>query len=236
VPHKQAQSFIQNLRGSNCGVPLCHNFFFPENRMKALHTSRLNTPSVRPLRAFAAGNLEGRKGIAIALQAIFLAKKAGVRLEYHVTSQGPELAHLQRLSETLGLSDQVILGRRFDAGTYPSALATFDIVLLPSLRDGAGLSIMEAMLAGCVPIVADWCGPAEFVTSECGYKIAVTDPINMATEIAHILCMLDRDRQHVLAAGLLARDRIRFSYNERQFLNSMNSYYASAVRTAPFDS
>jgi glycosyltransferase involved in cell wall biosynthesis len=236
VPHQQAQSFIQNLRGSKSGVPICHNFFFPEARMNALHTTRLTTSALQPLRAFAAGNLEGRKGVAIALQAIFLAKKAGVRVEYHVTSRGPELAHLQRLSKRLQLTDQVILGERFVAADFAAALSSFDIVLLPSLRDGAGLSIMEAMLAGCVPIVADWCGPAEFVTSECGYKIAVTDPINMATEIAHILCMLDRDRQHVLAAGLLARDRIRFSYNERQFLNSMNSYYASAVRTAPFDS
>jgi glycosyltransferase involved in cell wall biosynthesis len=184
----------------------------------------MNKPN-RSLRAFAAGNLEGRKGVAIALQAIFLAKKAGVRIEYHVTSQGPELAHLQRLSETLGLSDQVILGRRFDAADFAAALATFDIVLLPSLRDGAGLSIMEAMLAGCVPIVADWCGPAEFVTPECGYKVPVTSPTNMATEIAHILHELDKDRNLLKVKGTLAEDRIRSAYNERQFLDFMSKMY-----------
>jgi glycosyltransferase involved in cell wall biosynthesis len=228
VPHKQAQSFIQNLRGSKSGVSLCHNFFFPETRMKALHAIRPATTPLRPLRAFAAGNLEGRKGVAIALQAIYLAKKAGVRVEYRVTSQGPELAHLQRLSETLGLSDQVILGRRFDASDYASALATFDIVLLPSLRDGAGLSIMEAMLAGCVPIVADWCGPAEFVTSDCGYKVAVTDPLNMATEIARILCDLDKDRTLLKTKGDAASTRIRSSYSEAQFLKSMNNFFIAA--------
>jgi len=229
VPHHQAQSFIQNLRGSKSGVVICHNFFFPEARMKALYTSRLSTPSVRPLRAFAAGNLEGRKGIAIALQAIFLAKKAGVRIEYQVTSQGPELAHLQRLSKKLQLTDQVILGERFHAADFAAALATFDIVLLPSLRDGAGLSIMEAMLAGCVPIVADWCGPAEFVTPDCGYKIAVTDPLNMATEIARILCDLDKDRTLLKTKGDAASARIRSSYSEEQFLKSMNNFFISAA-------
>jgi glycosyltransferase involved in cell wall biosynthesis len=233
VPHKQAQSFIQNLRGSNCGVPLCHNFFFPETRMRALHTSRLNTPSVRPLRAFAAGNLEGRKGIAIALQAIFLAKKAGVRIEYQVTSQGPELAHLQRLSKRLQLTDQVILGQRFHAADFAAALATFDIVLLPSLRDGAGLSIMEAMLAGCVPIVADWCGPAEFVTPECGYKVTVTDPIKMATEITRILCNLNADRSLLRVKGDAASTRIRSSYSEAQFLESMNKFFIAAASGVP---
>jgi glycosyltransferase involved in cell wall biosynthesis len=233
VPHKQAQSFIQNLRGSKNGVPICHNFFFPETRMNALHTNRPTATSLQPLRAFAAGNLEGRKGVAIALQAILLSKKAGVRVEYRVTSQGPELAHLQRLSETLGLSDQVILGRRFDADDYASALATFDIVLLPSLRDGAGLSIMEAMLAGCVPIVADWCGPAEFVTSECGFKVAVTDPKKMAIEIARILCLLDKDRALLRLKGDAASTRIRSSYNEAQFLESMNKFFISAISRVP---
>ncbi len=233
VPHQQAQSFIQNLRGSKNGVPICHNFFFPETRMNALHTTRLTTSALQPLRAFAAGNLEGRKGIAIALQAIFLAKKAGVRVEYQVTSRGPELAHLKHLSETLGLSDQVILGERFDAADFAAALATFDIVLLPSLRDGAGLSIMEAMLAGCVPIVADWCGPAEFVAPECGYKVTVTDPIKMATEIARILCILDADRSLLRVKGDAASTRIRSSYNETQFLECMNKLFVCTVSGTP---
>jgi glycosyltransferase involved in cell wall biosynthesis len=236
VPHQQAQSFIQNLRGSRNGVPVCHNFFFPETRMKALHANRLSTLPLRPLRAFAAGNLEGRKGIAIALQAIFFAKKAGVRVEYHVTSRGPELDHLQRLAKRLQLTDQVILGERFDVADFAAALATFDIVLLPSLRDGAGLSIMEAMLAGCVPIVADWCGPAEFVTPDCGYKIAVTNPLNMATEIARILCILDIDRSLLRVKGDAASTRIRSSYSEVQFLESMNKFFVSAISGATIPS
>lgn len=204
--------------------------------MNALQTTRFATSTPHPLRAFAAGNLEGRKGIAIALQAIFLAKKAGVRVEYHVTSQGPELAHLQRLSEKLGLLDQVILGERFEAADFAAALASFDIVLLPSLRDGAGLSIMEAMLAGCVPIVADWCGPAEFVTSACGYKVSVTNPINMATEIARTLCLLDKDRSLLRLKGVAASAQIRSSYSEAQFLESMNKFFISAISGAKLPS
>lgn len=233
VPHMQAHSFLSELRGTPQGVVLCHNWFFPDSRIADLRAKRPGNKPNRPLRAFAAGNLEGRKGVAIALQAIFLAKKAGVRVEYHVTSQGPELAHLQRLSEMLGLSDQVILGERFAATDFASALSTFDIVLLPSLRDGAGLSIMEAMLAGCVPIVADWCGPAEFVTPECGYKVAVTDPIKMATEIARILCVLDTDRSLLWVKGDAASTRIRSSYSESQFLESMNKFFISALSGVP---
>jgi glycosyltransferase involved in cell wall biosynthesis len=132
--------------------------------------------------------------VAIALQAIAEAKARGIRVEYQVTSRGPELEHLKKLARNLGISDQVILGERFEAEDFAEALGTFDICLVPSLRDGAGLSIMEAMLAGCVPIVADWCGPAEFVTEDCGFKVPVTNPKRMAQDLADILCLLDSDR------------------------------------------
>ena len=148
-----------------------------------------------------------------------------IRDSYHVTSLGPELNYLRKLSKKLGLMEQVILGERFEAGNFASALSSFDLCLLPSLRDGAGLSIMEAMLAGCVPIVADWCGPAEFVTKECGFKISVTDPSKMALAIAHILCSLDADREVITKMGKASRKRIQSYYNERQFLDSMRTVY-----------
>lgn len=233
VPHRQAWQFLQRLRGHEEGIFICHNFFFTEERIQWLRACRHVTPPDRPLRAFAAGNLEGRKGIAIALHSLFLAKSAGVRVEYQVTSLGPEFHHLLKLVRKLGLEDQVKLGQRFDSADYPAALGSFDLCLLPSLRDGAGLSIMEAMLAGCVPIVADWCGPAEFVTPECGFKITVGTPKKMAQEIARILCELHKNRPRVLQKGMLARERIVSSYNERQFLECMNDVYRRAVARLP---
>jgi glycosyltransferase involved in cell wall biosynthesis len=228
VPHHQACDFLSELRGRSEGVEVCHNFFFPDSRMDELKPKRINLETPRPLRAFGAGNLEGRKGVAIALQAIAEAKRRGVRVEYHVTSQGPELSHLKKLAEKLKINDQVVLGKRFEADDFAEALGTFDLCLLPSLRDGAGLSIMEAMLAGCVPIVADWCGPAEFVTEECGFKVLVTNPKRMSQDIADILCKLDSNRHLLKTLGTAAGVRIRDSYNERQFLDSMNMIYKLA--------
>jgi glycosyltransferase involved in cell wall biosynthesis len=103
VPHQQAVEFLSRIRDSRSGVGICHNFFFPDQRMKELEPKREPRDARVPLRAFAAGNLEGRKGVAIALHAIAKAKERGVRVEYHVTSRGPELSHLQNLSRKLGL-------------------------------------------------------------------------------------------------------------------------------------
>lgn len=221
VPHPQAKEFLSKLRGGTMGVEVCHNFVFPESRMEALRRKTPTYNATGPLKAFAAGNLEGRKGVAIALQAIALARKRGVEVHYRVTSRGPELDHLVKLSRKLEISDLVTLGERFESDDFASALSQFDLCLLPSLRDGAGLSIMEAMLAGCVPIVADWCGPAEFVSADVGYKVSVSHPAKMATEIADILCHLSANRALLMELGNKAAMKIREEYNYDQLLTSL---------------
>ncbi len=229
APHPQAVDFLSKLRGSSNGVEISHNFFFPDSRVKELQSARKSFGISSHLRAFAAGNLEGRKGVAIAIMAIERAKQRGVRVEYRVTSQGPEYKHLCQLTKKLGLSDQVSLGSSFSSSEYISQLGQYDICLLPTLRDGGGLSIMEAMLAGCVPIVADWCGPGEAVTDECGYKIPVTNPIEMAERISAILCYLDTNRGELKLKGKSASRRISTEYGEDQFVRSMNRIYSKAL-------
>ncbi|MEI6337783.1 MAG: glycosyltransferase family 4 protein [Verrucomicrobiota bacterium] len=217
VPHQQAKSYLSEFVKGSTTVDFCHNFIFPDARLKDLEQPVRSPQPKLPLTAFAAGNLEGRKGVAISLHALAMARDRGVKISYRVTSSGPELNHLKKLARKLALSDQVILGEQFPPGEYARALGKFDLCLLPSLRDGAGLSIMEAMLAGCVPIVADWCGPAEYVNSENGFKVEVTDPMTMARAISDILCNLDSDRARLCRLGNAAAASMRAGYNETQF-------------------
>lgn len=51
---------------------------------------------------------------------------------------------------------------------YWKELAASHVFLLPSLGESSGLTMMEAMLAGCAPFVADCGGPAHIVTEACG--------------------------------------------------------------------
>lgn len=128
------------------------------------------------LKIFAAGNLEGRKGVAIALQGLAQAKKKGVQFSYRIPSRGPEFEHLQHLAKRLGIGEEVDLGRQMPREDYIRELQDTDLYLLPGLREGGGLTMMEAMLAGCVPIIATCGGPGTAVTDECGVRVPVTSP------------------------------------------------------------
>ena len=223
--HRQAAEKIAGLRGTSEGIPVFPAFFFDDDHIAALIQPRPYNLGDAPLKLIAAGNLEGRKGVALALHALRKVADAGVPFSYRVTSKGPELEHLRKLARELGLEDKVSLGDAFPHGEYTQRLREFDVCLLPSLREGGGLTMMESMLAGCVPIVADCGGPGDTVTKECGFPIPVTTPDEMIDRMAETVLKLHRERHLLQELGDKARTRLLNRGTEAAFKHELSKIY-----------
>jgi len=223
--HRQAAEKIARVRGRGEGIVVFPAFFFDDRHIAALTRPRVYNLDGAPLRLVAAGNLEGRKGIALALHALRKVADAGVPFHYRVTSRGPELEHLKRLAASLGLEHQVLLGEPFPQGEYAARLREFDACLLPSLREGGGLTMMESMLAGCVPIVAQCGGPGDTVTEACGFPIPVTRPRELIDRMAEAVLTLHRERTLLQTMGEQARARMLERGSETAFKREMSKVY-----------
>lgn len=230
--HAEAVPHLVKTRGRSEGISVLSYYTFTPETIASFARPATAAANEGPLRILAGGNLEGRKGIAIALQGLAIAKKEGARFFYRVTSRGPELEHLQRLAKDLGLDADVKIGEGFPREDYVKELQKTDVYLLPSLREGGGLTMMEAMLAGCVPIVADAGGPGTAVTKECGFKIAISTPAQMARDIATAVVQLDRDRSMLRRLGDAAPGEIERRYAHKRFIDTMRSTYEQALASA----
>ncbi|NIO11360.1 MAG: glycosyltransferase, partial [Deltaproteobacteria bacterium] len=99
--------------------------------------------------------LEQRKGHRYLLEAAKILKDQGIRLRYLFAGEGPERNYLEQLVLKWGLQDEVaFMGFVTD---IPAFLAGIDIFVLPSLFEGLGVSVIEAMAAG-KPVVASQVG------------------------------------------------------------------------------
>jgi glycosyltransferase involved in cell wall biosynthesis len=230
VANAETEQLVKAMRGSGNGISRLMATFHPEEKVRAFSRFALDKKTDGPLRLFAAGNMEGRKGVALALQALGRAKKAGVHFHYRLGANGPEIPHLKRLAARLDLSREVLFADNLNGEAYQRELGSTHIYLLPSLRDSAPVTLTEAMLAGCVPVVADGGGPGIMVTADCGYKIPANNSGQMVDQITETIIAIDRDRAIISEKGGNASKRIATHFTEENYRRTVNQVYQTLVK------
>jgi len=220
------------------GVPterirrLCQSFL-PEERLERLKRKGSITPrECGELRCLAGGNLEGRKGVAIALHALVQLNKEGIPFRYTYLGRGPELAHLKALADRLGIAERVNFVDSLSGDEYVQALQSSHVYLLPSLREGVPVTQMEAMAAGCVPVVAD-CGGAGPMASSAGSKpVKVSTPAAMAQHIGATLRGIWEKPEEWSNLSVKAGQGILEGYSAGNYRAMINRYYGMVVSTS----
>jgi glycosyltransferase involved in cell wall biosynthesis len=227
----ETEQLVKTLRGSDQGVSRLSQAFYSEATIADF--ARFDTGKILdgPLRLFASGNMEGRKGAALALAALARAKKNGVDFRYRLNSNGPEVPHLKKLAARLDLGREVVFADNSKFEDYQRELGATHVYLLPSIRESAGLTLMEAMLAGCVPVVVDCGGPGSIVTEKCGYKIPVFSREQMVAQLAAAITEINHDRKMISEKGQAARQRIATAFSEENYRKTVNAVYRSSIQT-----
>ena len=226
--NKETMSLVVSLRGNDRGVSRLAQTFFDEEKIQRFYAKPGTKNFSGSLRLFAGGNLEGRKGVAMVVRALYHVHARGIAFDYVYAGFGPERDHLKKLVEKFRLSDLIHLIDAFSGRAYIDQLFSSHLYLLPSLRDGAPVTLMEAMLAGCVPIVLDAGGPGEIVTEDCGFKIPPISPSYVVTQIERIIVGIHEDRTKLNQLSEAARERIQKTYSIRSYLTAVESSYVTA--------
>lgn len=224
----ETKNLLEQLRGRAGDVSILSPAFYSQPKIEAFTALSSGRDWRAPLRFFAGGMLEGRKGNALTFAALARLKKRGLKFSLHIGGGGPELDHLRKLAGRLNLADNMVFGH-WGGKEYWNELAASHVFLLPSLRESAGLTMMEAMLAGCVPIVADCGGPRHIVTEDCGWKIPVGNAATMIDDLATAIAAADRDRPLLQLKSAEASRRIATDFSEEAYLRTLDGVYRQIV-------
>jgi glycosyltransferase involved in cell wall biosynthesis len=166
-----------------------------------------------------AGRLSPEKGQATLIRAFAEVRKS-VPCQLVIVGAGELEDQLKGLSDELGVSSDVhFLGWQPNPFKY---FARASVFVSPSLTEGFGLAVLEAMACG-IPVIATDCpgGQAEIVGKEFG--ILVPPASEKALAEAMIRVLSDSDLRARLAAAGPRRvkdfDRVRFVENYRRLLD-----------------
>jgi glycosyltransferase involved in cell wall biosynthesis len=164
--------------------------------------------------------LEERKGHRFLLEAARQLKAQGCRIQYYLAGEGSLRKSLEEMSSRLGLKENVrFLGFVAD---MPAFLSKVDIFVLPSLFEGLGVSVLEAMAAGKPVIASRVGGLAELVIDAVtGFLVGPGDIEGLAGAILK----LEGDRAMIGEMGRKGRERVRENFTMEQMARQNEEYY-----------
>jgi glycosyltransferase involved in cell wall biosynthesis len=204
-------------------------FFTPAQMAPLLAAADRERKTDGPLRLFAGGNLEGRKGVRLALRAIAMLGSGEPRVHYTFAGGGPESEALRAEATRLGVSDRVTFHPGFSGGEYAEALAGSDVYFLPSFRETTPITLLEAVLAGCYPVVADASGAGEIVRRVGGHAVPATDPDALVAGLAGALRWCGGNRPEMRRRAQAGSRLVADAYAKNRYLDAVGSLYAEAT-------
>lgn len=166
-----------------------------------------------------------QKGIPYALEALRRIHSDFPRAHLVIAGDGEQASELRRLASRLGLADRVHwLGWRADAADL---MAAFDVFVLPSLREGFGLVLLEAM-SRRLPIVASHVGaiPEIVIDGETGILV---EPRNV-DELAKAMTRLLNDRALRKYMGLLGAARLEEHFSVERMVDGTIAVYEQVLK------
>jgi glycosyltransferase involved in cell wall biosynthesis len=220
---------LLDMRGRADGLHLLFPTFFTAQQVESLRFDPAHKSAQGPLRLFAGGNMIGSKGLVFALEALEAVSQQGVSWKLVVGGYGPEIPFLKRKAKDFGISDRVEFHMGFAGAEYIKKLKESHIFILPSFRENAGITMLEAMLAGCVPVIVDASAQAAVVDNTCGFKIPVRGADEISAGLADAIRLLARNPQQRVVMGQRASELIARSFREDNYLRDINDIYAGAV-------
>ena len=143
-----------------------------------------------------------------------------------LAGRGELEGELKSLTESLGIGERVhFLGFRTDVAEILRAL---DVFLLPSLREGFGLSILEAMASG-LPVIAARVGgiPEIFCEKPMGNLIDPTDVDALAATMRELAALPVSERRTL---GENARRRALDNFSADRMVRHYEQLYLEAWR------
>lgn len=165
----------------------------------------------------ALGRLAEQKGFPVLVEAAAIARQARPELRFVIAGSGGQEAELRQAISERGQSDAFrLIGQSDDV---PSFLAGLDLFVLPSLWEGLGLALIEAMAAGLACITTDIGGPREAITDRVdGLIVPPGDPARLARAIEELAASEPLRRAFGAAARETAVRRYSSSVMAEQYM------------------
>ena len=193
-----------------------------------------DVPSVRDgFRLLYVGRFDGIKGLPLALDALRILRAIAPSVTLELVGEGPERPRLEALASRLGIADRIAWTPWSTRPGVFQKMRQSDVFLFPSLRDGGGAVVVEAMASGLPSVCLDVGGPGFHVRDPWGIKVSAGRPDAVAAELAAAIGRFWCDPGLRARMGRAARERAASYYEWGRLGERLRGIYEDALAGRP---
>jgi glycosyltransferase involved in cell wall biosynthesis len=173
--------------------------------------TRIDRKSDETIRFVFAGRFVDWKGIKFLVEAfVRIAKKTSVVLD--LIGDGELRPAIEAQVQQSNVQNQVRFHGWLSREESSQVIRQSDVFVMPSLRECGGTAILEAMAIGLPVVVTNWCGPSEYVTPECGFRIDPSSHEAFVSGLADAMFALAESPDLRQAMGESGQKRVKTEY------------------------
>lgn len=174
------------------------------------------------------GRLQEAKGLSEMVEASRLLAAQGFKFKFSCFGTGPDQQEfIRRMTAVIG--DDFHFGGVISGAEKIRALNAADIFLMPSRYEGLSLALLEAMAAGCIPIVSNRGSMPSVV--EDGRNGFLVDPGDITQIVGKLKFLLSEGETGWNEYRREARETVRSRFNMDTYAEKLRKLYAETLTT-----
>jgi glycosyltransferase involved in cell wall biosynthesis len=190
--------------------------FFPVTGINRedLHDPVLRPDSAGDFRLLTTGRLVRYKRFDFCIRAVeaFVRRNPGTKVLLEIVGDGPEGPALKALTRELKMESCVRFIPWMPRRELIDRMTACDVFLFPSLREGGGIVVIEAMACGKPVVALNSAGPGFHIQPEWGVKVEPRNPGQVVTDLGLALDNLWKNPELRLRLGKAAHRRAEGYY------------------------
>lgn len=155
-------------------------------------------------RILTVGRLTRQKAYDLAMQALYLLKKEGIRVRWYVLGEGSQRGQLEKQRAELGLKDDFIFYGAVD-NPYPY-YRQCDLYVHATRYEGKSIAIQEAQTLGCAVLASDCSGNRGQIREGVDGRFCQLTPEGIAAGIRELL--MDRKERERLGKAAACKKMV----------------------------
>lgn len=198
-----------------------HRFQPPVSREKALEQFQWDPGKVHLL---CVANITHEKGIDILLDATRQFDKRTTHI--HFIGNVPDSAYAREIRSKISRQENTFLHLPVSHERIAAYYQACDLLILPSRREGFGLSAAEAIACG-KPVIATRCGgPEDIITSENGFLVDKESPDQIADKVDFVIS--GKSGLH----DKKIRESLREKFDSETIIRDIGAFFEDIHRTS----